>query len=235
VASFGEALPDWEICAKLGRALGLEEYFPNDDIEYYTDLMLKPSGITYEQLSSNPWVKFGDIEYQKYKKTGFNVPEGKVNIYSLVFAQMGYEPLPRYTEGVENPRSAPDTAKDYPFICFTGRPGPMFVHDQGRTLPWIREIRPEPRAMVNTLDAETYGLQEGDLVELESLRGKVQIIVDVTNFVSKGCIYVPGGWAEANYNRLGIDDQFCPISSQANYTTCLVKMKKISGEGHRNE
>jgi anaerobic selenocysteine-containing dehydrogenase len=84
----------------------------------------------------------------------------------------------------------------------------MFVHDQGRTLPWIREIRPEPRAMVNTLDAETYGLQEGDLVELESLRGKVQIKVDVTNIVSKGCIYVPGGWAEANYNRLGIDDQY---------------------------
>ncbi len=84
---------------------------------------------------------------------------------------MGYEPLPRYVESSENRRSAPDTAKDYPLICFTGRPGPMYVHDQGRTLPWIREMRPEPEAMVNTLDADKYGIADGDLVTLASLQG----------------------------------------------------------------
>lgn len=52
VASVGEALPDWEICAKLGQKLGFEEYFPNEDIAYYTDLILKP-----RELRMNNWRK----------------------------------------------------------------------------------------------------------------------------------------------------------------------------------
>ena len=230
VATYGEALPDWQICVKLGQALGFGEYFPNEDIAYYTNLMLKPSGITYEKLNQDFWVKFADIDYQKYKTAGFALPGGKANIYSEVFAQMGYDPLPRYTEGSENRRSTPEVAEKYPLICFTGRPGPMYVHDQGRTLPWIREMRPRPLAMVNPIDAQTYGIQEGDRIELQSLRGALRIEAHVTNIVSKGEVYVPGGWSEANYNELSIDDQFCPISSQANYTTCLVKMSKVEKE-----
>ncbi|MFA7197077.1 MAG: molybdopterin-dependent oxidoreductase [Clostridiales bacterium] len=230
VATFEEALPDWLICVKLANALGLGEYFPSEDIAYYTDLMLKPSGITYEQLSKEFWVWFGEIEYRKYQKSGFALPGGKANIFSEVFAQIGYDPLPRFVEGAENRRSTPDVAKEYPFICFTGRPGPMYVHDQGRTLPWIREMRPEALAMVNTLDAEKQGIQDGDMIELTSLRGKMKIKAHVTNIVSEGSVYVPGGWPDANYNELSIDDKFCPISSQANYTSCLAQMTKTEKE-----
>ena len=195
--------------------------------------MLKPSGITYEQLDKDFDVKFADIEYQKYKKGGFALPGGKANIYSEVFGQMGYEPLPRYQEGSENTRSTPEIAKDYPMLCFTGRPGPMYVHDQGRTLPWIREMRPEPQAMVNTKDAKKYGIEENDTIDVQSLRGRIQIKAHVTNIVSEGCVYIPGGWSQANYNQLSIDDAFCPISSQANYTTCLVKLSKADKEARQ--
>jgi len=233
VGTFEEALPDWLICVKLADKLGLGEHFPSEDIEYYTDLLLKPSGITYEELNSKPYVEYDKFEYKKYKKQGFNAPGGKANIYSEVFAQMGYEPLPRYTEGSENTRSTPEVAKDYPFICFSGRPGPMYVHDQGRTLPWIREMRHEPTAMINTIDVKDYNINEGDYIELKSLRGDMKIKANVTNKVGKGSVYVPGGWAEANYNQLGIDDKFCPISSQPNYMTCLVSLKKVKEEGQK--
>ena len=53
--------------------------------------------------------------------------------------------------------------------------------------------------------------------------------VEVTPILREDWIYVPGGWADANYNYLGIDDDLDPISSQANYTACLGKIEKIDG------
>jgi anaerobic selenocysteine-containing dehydrogenase len=193
-------------------------------------LILKPSGITYKQLDSVPYVEYDSFNYRKYETSGFNAPGGKANIFSEVFAQMGYDPLPRYTEGVENSRSTPETFKKYPYVCFTGRPGPMYVHDQGRTLPWVREMKPEPFAMVNTIDAKKLGITTGDWIELASLRGAMSIKVEVTNKIGTGQIYVPGGWAKSNFNEMGIDDQVCPISSQPNYMTCLANVKKIQEE-----
>ncbi|MDY0096111.1 MAG: molybdopterin-dependent oxidoreductase [Candidatus Vecturithrix sp.] len=231
VATVGEALPDWQICAKLGKKLGFDEYFPNEDVAYYTDLILEPSGITYEKLDKTEnWIEFGDIQYKKYEKNGFGLPGGKAHVFSEIFAGIGYDPLPVYTEGAENYRSTPELAKKYPMICFTGRPGPMYVHDQGRTIPWVREMRPEPLALINPKDAAEYDLSEGDCVELESLRGKMQIQVKVTNVIAPKTLYVPGGWAQANYNYLSIDDKSCPISSQQNYTVCLARITKIHKE-----
>ena len=53
--------------------------------------------------------------------------------------------------------------------------------------------------------------------------------VEVTPILREDWIYVPGGWADANYNELGIDDALDPISSQANYTACLGRIEKIDG------
>jgi anaerobic selenocysteine-containing dehydrogenase len=235
VATVGESLPDWQICAKLGKKLGFEAYFPNEDIAYYTDLFLKPSGITFEQLDkADKWIQFADIEYKKYEKTGFALPGGKAHVYSEIFEHMNYDPLPVYTEGSENYRSTPELAKKYPMLCFTGRPGPMYVHCQSRTIPWIREMRPEPASLVNPLNAKEMELTAGDWIEVESPRGKITIQVKITNAVAPNAIYIPGGWAEANYNQLNIADKFCPISSQQNYTVCLAKITKVL-KGGRNE
>ena len=45
----GEALPDTQIMIRLGRALGFDEEFPTEEIDYYIDEDLAPSGITAAQ------------------------------------------------------------------------------------------------------------------------------------------------------------------------------------------
>jgi anaerobic selenocysteine-containing dehydrogenase len=92
-------------------------------------------------------------------------------------------------------------------------------------------MRPEAASLVNPLKAKEIGLTAGDWIEVESPRGKITIRVKITNAVAPDTIYIPGGWAEANYNQLSIADQFCPISSQQNYTVCLVKIAKVQKEG----
>lgn len=224
----GEALPDTQIMIELGRALGFLDEFPTEDIEYYIDEDLKPSGITLAQLRENPeGVVFGAIEYEKFKTAGFRAPGGKVNIYSEVLEENGFPPLPLWIEPIESPRSEPELAKDYPFVLFTGRSGPMFVHEQRRTIPWLREMQPEPYLWINTKTARELGIAEGEKVRVSSPRGSIEIKAVPTTVIREDCLYVPGGWVDANYNELGIDDALDPISSQANYTMCLGTVEKL--------
>ncbi len=228
----GEAIPDTQIMIKLGRALGFEEEFPTEDIDYYINEDLKPSGITAEALRKQPrGIPFATIEYEKFKKNGFRAPGGKANIWSEVLEANGFDPLPSWIEPSESPRAQPELAKEYPCVLFTGRSGPMYVHEQRRTIPWLREMQPEPYVWLNSAWARELGIEDGELVEVSSPRGKIRIKAEPTTIIKPGLLYVPGGWADANYNYLGIDKDLDPISSQANYTMCLGRIDKISGKG----
>ena len=228
----GEALPDTQIMIRLGRALGFTEEFPTEDIRYYIDLDLQPSGITAAQLEESPsGVVFAQVELEKFRTAGFRSPGGKVNIWSEVLEAHGFAPLPSWTEPSESPRAQPQLAERYPSVLFTGRSGPMYVHEQRRTIPWLREMQPEPYLWLNSAWARELGIEKGELVEVSSPRGKIRVKAEPTTVIKPGWLYVPGGWADANYNELGIDDALCPISSQANYTMCLGRVDKIDPAG----
>ena len=227
----GEALPDTQIMIRLGRALGFTEEFPTEDISYYIDLDLQPSGITAAQLEEHDSVVFAQVELEKFRKAGFRSPGGKVNIWSEVLEAHGFAPLPSWTEPSESPRAQPQLAERYPSVLFTGRSGPMYVHEQRRTIPWLREMQPEPYLWLNSAWARELGIEKGELVEVSSPRGKIRVKAEPTTVIKPGWLYVPGGWADANYNELGIDDALCPISSQANYTMCLGRVDKIDPAG----
>ena len=226
----GEALPDTQIMVKLGRALGFDEEFPTEEIDYYIDEDLAPSGITVAQLRERPHgIPFGSIEYEKFKKAGFKAPGGKVNIYSEVLAENGFDPLPSWIEPSESLRARPDLASEYPCVLFTGRSGPMYVHEQRRTIPWLREMQPEPYLWLNSAWARELGIEDGEIVEVSSPRGSIRVKAEPTPIIKRGWLYVPGGWRDVNYNVMGIDDELDPISSQANYTMCAGRIDKISG------
>lgn len=228
----GEALPDTQIMIRLGRALGFTEEFPTEDIRYYIDLDLQPSGITAAQLEESPsGIVFAQVELEKFRTAGFRSPGGKVNIWSEVLEAHGFAPLPSWTEPSESPRAQPQLAERYPSVLFTGRSGPMYVHEQRRTIPWLREMQPEPYLWLNSAWARELGIEKGELVEVSSPRGKIRVKAEPTTVIRPGWLYVPGGWADANYNELGIDDALCPISSQANYTMCLGRVDKIDPAG----
>ena len=230
----GEAKADTQIMLELGRALGFMDEFPSTDIAWYIDECLKPSGITYERLLEQPHgLVYGEVVYEKHKlavaagRPAFRAPGGKVNVFSEVLNANGFDALPNWEESSESPRSKPELLEEYPFVVFTGRSGPMYVHEQRRTIPWLREMQPVGRAMIHPRTAKLLGLSDFDMARISSPRGSIVMPVEVTPILRDDCIYVPGGWADANYNELGIDEDLDPISSQANYTMCLGKIEKL--------
>ena len=224
----GEAWPDSKIIIELGRALGFTDAFPSEDVTWYIDELFKPSGITYEKLVQNPkGIEFAPIVYRKYQQEGFMLPGGKAQIWSDILVGAGFDGLPIWEDSSESLRSKPELAKDYPFIVFTGRAGPMYVHCQRRTIPWLRELQPEPLVMINPQKAAELGIVDGDLTVVESQRGKISLRAELNRAIQPNWLYVPGGWSDANYNELGIESDIDPVSSQANYMMCLGRIQKV--------
>ncbi|MCB2218737.1 MAG: molybdopterin-dependent oxidoreductase [Desulfobulbaceae bacterium] len=223
----GESLPDQDFIIRLGQAMGFTKEFPSNDIDYYIDLLLKPSKITAADLEKYETYKYlANLSYEKYKKTGFGLPGGRLNIHSVVLEKAGFDPLPVWIDNAESYRSAPKVAADYPLMLLTGRPSPMHVHSDARTFPWVAEIRPEALVWIHPRKAAELGIANGDMCVVESPRGSITIRAEISTYVRESDIYIPGGWAEANFNELGIDDQIDPISSQWNYMTCLGRIRK---------
>ena len=165
VEPLGECKSDIDFLCDLGRKMGYKEYFPWRNVEEAINDELEPVGLTVEDLRKRGGVvsRKYDLErlYGKYVNFCSGLPTQKIELYSKVFEQRGQDPLPTYREPAESPISRPDLARDYPVIGQVGiKPG-LFTHGQYRTLPWLREIMPEPWAEINSGQAERLGIRNG--------------------------------------------------------------------------
>ncbi|MGD2186526.1 MAG: molybdopterin-dependent oxidoreductase [Desulfobacterales bacterium] len=167
-----ECRSDHEMLNALAHRVGQEEYWW-DTFEGGLDYILEPMGITWQDFKKMDYIR-GDVRYQKYKDKGFSTPTGKLEVYSTLLENWGYDPLPQFREPPESPYSTPELFKDYPYIMITGRRLPGFFHSENRQLPWLRELHKDPVVEIHPQTAQKEGIHEGDWVILESPRGKVR-------------------------------------------------------------
>ncbi len=140
----------------------------------YEDFRLKETGLTFKDIKTGEYV-FGPMEYKKYEKNGFGTPSGKVELYSSIFKEFGYDPLPDHVEPFESPTSTPELAKEYPFILITGGRTIAYFHSLGHQVPWLRELVPDSLIEIHPDEAAKLGTTDGDWVWVETPRGKGRI------------------------------------------------------------
>jgi anaerobic selenocysteine-containing dehydrogenase len=203
VEPLGECKSDYDFISGLARRLGHEKEFPWRNVEAAIDYELEPEGITYKELEDHPEdiVKrryFPEEVYQKYEKNFAKppTPTHKAELYSTVFERVGYDPLPIYKEPEESPISRADLLKKYPLICMAGLKPGLYTHTQYRTLPWLREIMPDPWIDINTQKAKELGIEDGDMVIVKSLRGSIEIKCKVTNAIDPRVVMITHGWGD---------------------------------------
>jgi len=192
IVKVGECWSDHKIFSQLGKRLGQEEYW-RDDVRDDLDYILEPSGLTWEQFKEKGYLQ-GKMEYRKYKERGFSTPTGKVELYSTILEQWGYDPLPRYREIHESPVSQPEMTKEYPYILITGARTSVFFHSEHRMIPWLREIHPDPIVEIHPQVAEKHGIQDGEWVFIESPRGRIKQRARFTTGINPGVVAAQHGW-----------------------------------------
>nr|WP_295971420.1 molybdopterin-dependent oxidoreductase [uncultured Bacillus sp.] len=188
-----ERRSDITFMRELGRRLDPDLWPWKTDEEMF-DFQLEPLGITYAELKESWIFEHTPLESYKYIKSGFPTPSKKAEIYTMHFAEQDIDPLPNFEEPAESPYATPKMAQEYPFILITGRRYSHFYHSAYRGIPYLRELSPEPRLMINDKSAKDLEIKDYDLCWIESPYGKIQMKAQVTEGIHPRVISVPHGW-----------------------------------------
>jgi anaerobic selenocysteine-containing dehydrogenase len=188
-----DSRPDIEIIFDLAMRMGFGEQFWNGNLEKAFDYILEPTGVTLAELKQHPggMTVPMELKYQKYLKSGFKTPSRKVEIYSLTFAQHGYDPLPGFVMPEEY--FGAETLERYPFTLTTAK-AISFCHGQHRSVPSLRRKIPEPFAEINPHDAQSCGIHEGEMMRVETEVAAITVKAVVNSQLPQKVVRVMHGW-----------------------------------------
>jgi len=229
VEPYGEAKSEGEFWCELGRRMGYEEYFPwkNDDetFNYFFEpltigqlLEEKPDGYLNNNLLPGE---------QRYKKEGFPTASGKVELYSEMLEQLGYDALPTYNGPTVNPLSTPEVFKEYPVHLNTGHREVEWWHSMFRHVEGLRKRVPDPMAEIHPDTAAKYGIRDGELMTIDSTIGSIDILAKITEDIIPEMVSVPHGWWEPRYNDLTDDVHLDRITGFPEYTGLLCRIRPV--------
>lgn len=230
----GEALPDWQIIARIACEMGYADAFTYAGVEEVFDEIrgfANPRtgydlrGITYERLRETPvqWPSApgddGDgrnpIRYLGADGPVFPTPSGRAV----------FHPRPHLPAA-----EMPDHA--YPFVLNTGR----LLHHwhtltrTGRVAKLTR-LHPGPFVEIHPDDAGRLGIAADDRVEVASRRGRAVLPASVTDRVQPGNCFAPFHWNDRFGEYLAINavtnDAADPTSFQPEFKVCAVTLTRV--------
>ena len=230
VEPMGEAWPDWKFILELGKKVGLGDQVWNGDFDTYINDRLKSAELTADQLRQHPAgmrIPVAQRAPKSYEHKGFNTPSGKVEIYSSILKAHGFDPLPVYREPTESPISTPELFDTYPLVFTSGGRSKAYTHSQFRQIGNLRKILPEPVVQISPKDADARGIQHGNLVQVTSERGCIQVKTDVTDRLPGGVVHLYHGWRDADANALTDGQDLDPISGYPPFKSGLCEVSRV--------
>ncbi|WP_106791177.1 nitrate reductase [Aquimarina sp. Aq78] len=190
----GEAMPDVEILWNFAQKMGYQGFDYNTVEEVYKE---------HCTLTRGTNIDISGLSYSRLKTEGsfqWPVPKNNHPGTSRLFEDKKFHTdtgnvkfvIPKFTK----PTSELLTEK-YPLILTTGR-----VRDQWHTrtktgkVNRLRTHTPDPYLEINQVDAFLRKIKEGDIVIIESKRGKVQVKAKISDGINKGVVFLPIHWGK---------------------------------------
>jgi ferredoxin-nitrate reductase len=225
----GEALPDWAILARFAQQLGLGgfDFQTRDEVwdEFIGLTAGRPcdmSGATSARLRAATSLQWPcpALDHpgtkRRYLDGRFATPDGRA-----VFLARDHR----------SPREVPD--HEFPFVLTTGR---LYAHwhTLTRTAKAEKLVRAEPGPFIeiNPLDAEALRIATGDLVQVSSRRGTVQLPARLDTAVATGMVFVPFHWGDlfndgnaANYLTISAIGR---VAKQPELKYCAVALERVA-------
>ena len=193
----GEALSNWEVCARLAKALGVAEahYATSVDAlirEFLARGAATARTITYEQLRRDGWARLDLPRPYMPFAHGAPTPSGRVEFYSETMARQGLPALPTYVPLTEGPERQ-DLLQRFPLQCIVP-PNRFFLNSSFSQSELLRRRQKTPTVMLAVADAAARGIGDGDPVRVESARGAARFTAQVTDATRPGVVVVEGVW-----------------------------------------
>ncbi|QNG20727.1 molybdopterin-dependent oxidoreductase [Rhodococcus triatomae] len=244
----GEALPDWEIIARVASEMGFahaftysgpEEIFEEIKRFWNPNTGYDLRGVTYDRLRRTPvqWPSppgdSPDRNPLRYVNDGVSQhlrtdPDGTAPALSFATAsgKAAFFPRPHMPAA-----ELPD--EDYPFVLNTGRLQHQW-HTMTKTgkVAKLNKLNPGPFVELHPDDAAALDISDGDQVEVASRRGRAVLPAVVTDRVRPGGCFAPFHWNDSFGEYLSINavtnDAVDPQSFQPEFKACAVSLTRVS-------
>ena len=250
IEPLGEARSDYIIYATLAERLGYGHLYPQSEEEMVKfviadlpfdfeefKLRSQQGPISFTEKSLHPFEekKWLSGKLRPDGAPGFNTGSGKWEINSSVLANFGYDPFPSFMEPIEGPHNK-ILAEKYPLTMTTGFRLQSTFRSQHLNIPSLLKFQPHAEVLINTNDAVSRNISNGDTVKVKTTRGEVQFIARVTNDIIKGVVEVnqgggspiqAEGWKESNVNFLTDENNREQISGFPVFKALLCEVEKI--------
>ncbi|WP_072690481.1 bifunctional nitrate reductase/sulfite reductase flavoprotein subunit alpha [Rhodococcus marinonascens] len=244
----GQALPDWQIIARVACEMGYAEaftYATSEDVFEEIKRTWNPKtgydlrGITYDRLRETPvqWPSppgnRTDRNPIRYVNDGVSqnlLSAADGSFPRLAFAtptgKAAFFPRPHML-----PAEMPDDA--YPFVLNTGRLQHQW-HTMTKTgkVAKLGKLNPGPFIEINPIDAQKLSIVEGDKVEVASRRGRAVLPAVVSDRVLSGGCFAPFHWNDSFGEYLSINavtnDAVDPVSFQPEFKVSAVSLTRVA-------
>lgn len=232
----GESRNDIEIIMEVYRRMRFKDPTICDEVlgdgyQAYMEHILKPSGLTLEELKSHPEGMMGKNLFppavKNYEREKFHTPSGKVEFKSLVLERYqdshGYEGLPVYHDYREN--EAVDR-QQFPLILNTGSRKPQLFHSRLYRMSWLNNIEAVPMVEIHPEDGHAYGVGDGDFVRVTSPSGQITGTAVYNVQGNPGVVYIYHGNSKGDANELIGKDYVDPISGFPGFKGYFCRVEK---------
>jgi len=210
----GDSKPDWWITAQIAQAMG------EDGFDYQS-----PADIMAEISQVSPI--YGGITYQRIDEKGLQWPcrdekdpgsqflhKGKFSRGKGKFMPLIYKP------------SAEIADKTYPLILTTDRSLYQFHTTMTRKVEGLEELESEELIKLHPVDAEQFGVEDGQWVEISSRRGTIKARARVTDICRPGMVSMTFHFVEAPTNEI-TNPALDPIAKIPETKVSAVKIKAL--------
>jgi formate dehydrogenase major subunit len=211
----GDAKQDLWIIQEIARGVGLDWNYthPKEVFTEMTKCMPSIQGITWERLEESHSITYpcddsNDPGQPVIFIDGFPTESGK--------AKFVKSPL-------INAAELPDEV--YPFVLITGR---QLEHwhtgSMTRRASMLHEIEPDPNANLCQEDMNKFNIKDGDLITVESRRGKIDVYARRDDMLQSGQIFIPFCYVESAANLL-TNAALDPFAKIPEFKFCAVNIK----------
>lgn len=212
----GEARQDWWIIQEIAKRLGLDWAYtgPEDVFAEMKQTMRSLDNITWERLERE-----NAVTYPCKSEDG----PGEAILFGEAFPTANGRARLVPTDLVP-PDELPD--HEYPMILTTGR---LLEHwhtgAMTRRATTLAHLEPEPTAAMNPHQLGELGLAPGDMINVATRRGAIDLMVRADREVPTGMIFIPFCFREAAANIL-TNPQLDPMGKIPEFKFCAAKVGK---------
>jgi anaerobic selenocysteine-containing dehydrogenase len=232
IAPLGEARPNVEVFAELGRRMGFEEQAFREDAD---DLIAQAldskhpwfAGVTKDRLEREGMVPLALPKNER----GESLPFSSHEWFQTPDRRAQLQPLPEWHAATES-RSNLDAASKFP-LEMLARKGDNYMNTTFANLPNHRKMESRTTGVLEmrAADAAERGISTGDAVRVWNERGQIQLTARISESIPVGTVASKLDWQKLSLGGVNVNEltsqRLTDIGGGATFYSTLVEVNKL--------